>query len=410
MRTEQVLLAWWRTRRAMRLPPVRLEHLRHAKWRALQSTLLATPALAEHAGKPQAEFPITEPVAMRADYGRWNSLGLTHGECVALADAAERGDYTGEIAAGWSTGTSGGARGLFLTTTSERADYIGQSLARLLPPGALLRRQRIGLHLRASNALYTDVRGRRIGLAHFPLDAPINATAEALARYDPTILIAPPHRLIALAQQGAKLPALTHLFYGSEPMSRAERQLVGESLGLIPQPIWQASEGFLGSSCPQGRLHLNEHALAIELEPVAGTQGFRPIITDLHRRSQPIVRLRGDDFIELDARGTCPCGYAGHTIWPVTGRVGDLWQFPSRIITPREVIEAVEAELGGAICWQALADQRGAMLRTAPDCPPELSARAAARLASLVPAPVQSIGDLPEWPGPKRCKVIWRDD
>lgn len=393
----------------MRLPPARLEELRQTKWQALQSALRATPGLAEHAGRPLAEFPITEPSAMRADYGRWNSIGLSHGECVALADAAERGEDSGAIAAGWSTGTSGGARGLFLTTARERADYIGQSLARLLPPGALLRRQRIGLHLRASNALYTDVRGRRIGFAHFPLDAPIAETAGALARYDPTILIAPPHRLIALAAQGARLPALTHLFYGSEPMSEAERHFAGERLGLIPQPIWQASEGFLGAACTEGRLHLNEHALAIALEPVAGTPGFRPIITDLHRRSQPVVRLRGDDFIELDPRGTCPCGFAGRTIRPIAGRVGDLWHFPGRTITPRDVTETVEAELGGRIRWQAVAGPRAAMLRTAADCPPELSARAAARLAGLVPAPVQSIGDLPEWPGPKRRKVIWDD-
>ncbi len=393
----------------MRLSPAKLENLRAAKWAALQPALRASPALADYAGKPLAQFPITDTSNLRADYGRWNSLGLSHQQCTALADAAERGEDTDEVTAGWSTGTGGGARGLFLTDPAERADYIGQSLARLLPLRALLRRQRIALHLRASNALYTDVRGRRIGFAHFPLEAPTSETAAALAQYDPTILIAPPHRLIALAEQGARFPALTQLFYGSEPISEAERDFVAERLGLIPQPIWQATEGFLGAACRHGRLHLNDHALVIELEPVAGTAGFRPIVTDLHRRSQPVVRLRGDDFIELDSLGLCPCGYAGRTILPIAGRVGDLWRFATGTITHRQVIEAVESELGGALRWQALGEPRGAELRTAPDCSPDLVQRAAAALAHLIPVPVQTASNLPEWPGPKRRKVVWQD-
>lgn len=394
----------------MRLSPPRLEELSERKWRALQPALRTTPALAELAGKPLAQFPITDTADLRADYGRWNSLGLSHGQCTALADAAERGEDTGEITAGWSTGSGGGARGLFLTTAAERADYIGQSLARLLPPSALLRRQRIALHLRSNNALYTDVRGRRIGFAHFPLEAPIAETAAALAQYDPSILIAPPYRLIALAEQGVRFPSLTHLFYGSEPTSEAERGFVAERLGLIPQPIWQATEGFLGAACREGRLHLSDHALVIELEPVAGTQGFRPIVTDLHRRSQPVVRLRGDDFLELDGLSPCRCGFVGRTIRPIGGRVGNLWRFDSCTFIPRQINEAVEAELGGAIRWQALADTRSAELRTAPACPPDLAQRAAAALASLVPVPVRSSSDLPEWPGPKRRKVVWRND
>jgi len=391
------------------MSPAALQWLRAAKWRSLQASMRQTPALAEHAGSKLAAFPITEISEMRADYGRWNSLGLTHAQCTALADAAERGEDTGKIVAGWSTGSGGGARGLFLTDAAERADYIGQSLARLLPARALLRRQRIALHLRTDSALYADVRRRRIAFAHFPLGAAATATGEALTRFNPTILIAPPHRLLGLAEQRCTLPSLAHLFYGSEPMSDAERAFVAERMGLRPQPIYQATEGFLGGACRAGRLHLNDYALDIELEPVAGTGGFRPVITDLHRHSQPIVRVRSDDFLELDERGRCPCGFAGRTILPIMGRVRDLWHLPDRTLTPREVVETVEGALGEALRWQASASQQEIIFRTAPDCRTEILKAAAHRLHQLTALPVRSVYDLPEWKGTKRRKVVWHD-
>ena len=375
----------------------------------MQPALRKTPALASHAGKQLTDFQITDTSEVRSDYGRWNSLGLSHTQCIALADAAERGEDTGEVVAGWSTGSGGGARGLFLTDAAERADYIGQSLARLIPARALLHRQRIALHLRANSALYADVKRQRMAFAHLPLDYPIAETCKALASFDPTILIAPPHRLLALAERGCALPALKHLFYGSEPMSEAERALVAASMGLTPQPIYQATEGFLGSACREDRLHLNDYALEIELEPVAGTRGFRPIITDLHRRSQPVVRLRGDDFLELDERGPCPCGFAGRTILPVTGRVRDLWRLSDRTVTSRQVTDAVEGALGGAIAWQASASPQEITLKTAPSCPAERREAAVQSLQQLTALPAASADDLPDWEGPKRRKVVWTD-
>ncbi len=409
MRTERILLAWLRTHLAMRKSASGLAKSRAAKWRALQPSLLRTPALNEHAGKPLADIPVTDISDVRRDYGRWNSLGLSHTQCTSLAGAAERGEDTGEIVAGWSTGTGGGSRGLFLTNAAERADYIGQSLARLLPASAIFKPQRIALHLRASSALYADVGRRRMEFAHFPLDHDIAETEAALRSFDPTILIAPPHRLLSLAKRGCDLPSLMHLFYGSEPMSRAECAFVEQRLGRLPRPIYQATEGFLGSACEQGRLHLNDHSLEIELEPVAGTGGFRPVITDLHRRSQPVVRFRGDDFLELDERTTCPCGFAGRTILPVMGRVSDLWILSTGTVAPRAIVATIEKILGGALAWQAQASSTAAILRTASDCPPDLREDAALGLQRLTGLPVSSSGNLAEWHGPKRRKVIWSD-
>jgi putative adenylate-forming enzyme len=408
MQTERIVASWLRTRLAMRQTAPELARRREQLWQRLQPVLARTPALAAHAGQPLLQVPITDSADTRDNYGAWNSVGKSHAELRALADAAETGRSTGILSAGWSSGSSGGTRGLFVSSPAERADYIGQSLARLLPAAALLRRQRIALHLRSGNALYSDVQRGRIEFRHFALDPPAEATAAQLRDFAPTILIAPPHRLIAFAVAGLTLPSLCHLFYGSEPMSDAERAVVAEHLSLLPRAIYQATEGFLGADCAEGRLHLNDHSLAIELEPVPGTSGFRPIITDLRRTSQPIVRLRSDDYLEIDSRA-CPCGYAGRVIAPLAGRVGDLWRFDDRCIAPTDVVAAVEGAIGATCRWQAVARPDAVVLRVAADAPPGRGAGAAAALTELTGRPVTLCADLPPWTGPKRRKVVWDD-
>lgn len=406
MRADLILTSWLRTKRAMRLSAAGLAQERERQWRRLQPALARTPALAPRAGRPLADFPITEAAEWRANPEAWNSVGLGRAEIIALADAAESGGGGGPLSAGWSSGSGGGARGLFLASAAERADYIGQSLARLLPARALLRRQRLALHLRASNALYADVRGRRFAFAHFPLEVSPAETAAALEAFRPTILIAPPHRLAELAARGVRLPALRHLCCGSEPIGSAESEFISDCLGLRPRNIYQATEGFLGAECRKGRLHLNDHSLEIELDPIAGTGGFRPVITDLRRSSQPIVRLRGDDYLEADP-DPCPCGFGGRVIYPPQGRVSDIWYVPGAVVTPPQVVAAVERALGGAAQWQAEATPLAAVLRVSSCCPDSRAREAAAGLAKLTGGPVSIEPGLAPWRGPKWHKVIW---
>ncbi len=425
MRPDLILASWLRTRRAMSMDAPALARRRARQWRALQPALAKTPALAAYHGLKLADYPITDTHELRADYGMWNSLGLSDAALRSLADEAELSAQTnsglgaktggpkhpnsGAISAGWSSGSGGGNRGLFAANMAERADYLGQSLARLLPVRALLRRQRIALHLRASNALYEDARNSRISFAHFPLSPPPEATVAALKEWQPTILIAPPHRLLQYAKLGLTLPDMRHLFCGSEPVSAAESAFLEEQFGLRPRAIYQASEGFLGAECSAGQLHLNDHAIEIELEPVRGTDGFRPIITDLRRNSQPIVRLRGDDYLELASAkmpNMCPCGYGGRVIDPPQGRVADIWHLPDRVITPPQVVSAVENAIGGAVDWQAIAGPDAVQLRLRPNIPGHVGEAARQALATLTERPVELVLNLSDWPAPKRRKVV----
>ncbi|VVT20593.1 hypothetical protein [Erythrobacter sp. EC-HK427] len=411
MTRSAILASWWRTKRAMRLFEYDLVQLRAKKWAALQPVIAATPALAAYAGRPLAEFPVVEPAQIRADYGRWNALGLSHEELTAMADAAEPGEPAGGLTAGWSTGTGGGARGLFVASPAERADYVGQSLARLLPAKALLQRQRIALHLRANSALYADVSGGRMAFRHFPLEAGIAETAAALDAFAPTILIAPPHRLLALAKAGAKLPQLRHLLFGSEPMSPKEQAFVGTHFGVSPRAIYQATEGFLGAECAHGLLHPNHHAIAFELVFNEAAGCHQCVVTDLHRHSQPIVRVLLDDVIEIARqRWRCLCGMHGLAIKPPQGRVQDIWHYPHLSpVAPGRVVKAVEGPLGGKHAWRAVGWPQGVVLTVDPAAPDKASATARDRLAELVPVAVELLREPVAQDGPKRRKVAWHD-
>jgi putative adenylate-forming enzyme len=413
-----MLASFVRTHWLMRASAQGLARHRDRLWRRLQPTLAATPALTPYVGTALEAMPISTPDEIRADYGRWNSLGLSHQRLHAAAQANEAGEsglVQGDVACGYSTGTSG-TRGLFLASGNERDDYIGQSLARLLPLPALLRPQRIGLILRAGNDLYTDVgKAKRFAFKHFALALSDDALLAQVQAWQPSILIAPSHKLVLLAHAHIagklQLSALRHCFYGSEPMGGGERDWIGSTLGVRPDPIYQATEGFLAGACWFGRLHLNEHSLHVTKQPIAGTTAWQPIVTDLRRVSQPIVNLRLDDVLEDEVCGPCPCGYAGRTILPVMGRVSDLWRFGDCTILPRQISEAIEAHLAPGQIWQALGSPSQVTLHLPQILTPDAKAAVAHGVAAhlSLPCPVVISPEPPAAPSPKRRNILWQE-
>lgn len=335
-------------------------------WRRMAPIVARTPAVADLAGRPLAQFPIMEPPALRAAFADWNTLGLDRDTAEAAARDAESGGSglaAPGVAAGFSTGSSG-PPGLFLNSEVERAAWLGHMLARLVPVSALLKPLRIALCLRADNRLYQDAgRTGRICFLFVGLGEDPAARCDRLRDFRPDILIAPPHVLADLSHRTANPGdwALTRLFYGAEPMGEAERGWITSILGARPDPLYQATEGFLGAPCRFGTLHLNEDVLIIEREPVPGTDRFLPIVTDLRRTSQPMIRVRLGDLLQ-PLEGGCPCGSPLSPVHPVEGRLEDLWRWPGCVISPRTVEAAVSAVLGPAADWRATASPSGVLI------------------------------------------------
>lgn len=380
-------------------------------WRAMAPVIARTPAVSALAGRPLAEFPVMRPEALRDGFDAWNTLGLTRAGAEAAALAGETGG-SGEVrpgvVAGFSSGSSG-RPGLFVTSPAERAGWVGHILARLLAAEALLRPTRIALCLRADNRLYGDVASA--GPFRF-LFVGLNVAAperfERLRAFAPDILIAPTQVLADLARRTDGPWPLRRLFYGAEPMGEAERGWIAAALGVRPDPIYQATEGFLGAACRLGTLHLNEDVLIIEREPVAGTNRFLPIVTDLRRTTQPMIRVRLPDLLE-PLPAPCPCGSPLTAVHPIEGRLEDLWRWPGAVICPRQVETAVSAALGPEPDWRVVATRGGVTVEADPDRVEAARSAVATLLAEHgVDVPTTARGR-PVQDGIKRRRVRWSD-
>ena len=240
---------------------------------------------------------------------------------------------------------------------------------------------------------------------------PSEQKAHNLEVFAPHIFIAPSFVLAELARLATARtyhpPKFERLFYGAEPMGDAERDWIGRALGVRPDPIYQATEGFLGAACAQGALHLNEDSIVFEFERIGASSRYRPIITDLKRTSQPMVRVRLDDLIEFTE---CPCSSALRAVRPIEGRVTDIWRWGDALIFPREIEDAISAAVGPSIDWRATASPQGVQLATSA----EHAGRARDALALMLAdasasAPITLVPFTP-MSGPKRRRMRWSDD
>lgn len=406
-----ILRAWWATHR--RRPRLRtradIERLQVAGWARMAPALRATPALREFAGRPLSDLPVVSAAEVRGEFGRRNAAGLSEADARRAATDAETGGsglLAGGMVAGFSTGSLG-PPGLFLASRAERADYVGKALATLLP-GSILKSWRIALVLRADSALYRGVeQAGRFRFRFWGLGEGNASRAAAIATFDPHLLIAPAHVLADLARRaeadGLRLPALRRVLAGAEPLGAGERSWIAGALQAPVDPIYQATEGFIGASCRRGTLHLNEDWMIIEEEPL-GRGRFSPILTDLARTTQPVVRQRLDDVL-FRRESPCPCGSPLLAIERVEGRVADIWRFGDVSVFPGEVEDAVERALGPRSQWSAAQVSGGGVEVWVPEA--EAAARAVSELLSSVgvQAPISCEHAPPPAPMLKRRRV-----
>lgn len=286
-----------------------------------------------------ASAPRSAGVMTKADFlarfAELNRHGITLEEAEAIALKAERDrDFKpvlrGGITVGLSSGTSG-RRHVFLVDRGDRCRWAGQTLARMLSTESL--RQianplapplRIAFFLRASSNLYTTLGSRRVKFEFFDLTRPFAELVDDLDALQPHVLVAPATVLAELARRISARPR--QIISVAEVLDAKDRVAIEEALGARVAEIYQAAEGFLGCTCAEGRMHLNEESLHIEPEWLDEThERFHPVITDFSRRTQWFVRYRLDDILRLDPT-PCPCGRATRTLRSIEGRAEEvLW-------------------------------------------------------------------------------------
>lgn len=318
----------FRTRGAIERRQKRLLR-KHLAFLAQKSPYFA--AVISSPDQPITSLPIMDKTAMMAHFDEMNTVGLARDQALELAIASERErDFEqnlGDVSVGLSSGTTG-RRGLFIVSAREREAWAGTMLARTLPRGALLG-NRVALFLRADNTLYESVGSKTLAFEYFDIYADLATNVRRLEAFDPTILVAPPSVLRAIADEfgDRPMPLRPQRIYSVaevlEPTDEAF--LIGSfDVALIHQ-LYQCTEGFLAHTCERGVLHLNEDNMIIEREELGGGR-FVPIVTDLQRRAQPIVRYRLGDVLSVKS-APCACGSALTAIDRIEGREGDILEF-----------------------------------------------------------------------------------
>jgi putative adenylate-forming enzyme len=287
-----------------------------------------------------ADVPVVDKATVLADFAGFNVRGIDLDTALAAARAAERsrdfsGVLPGGITVGLSSGTSG-RPGVFLVDEAERMRWAGTVLGRLLDRRSLVQLAqpwrppvRIAFCLRANSTLYESVASRRLDFRFVDLVAPLDEVLASVAAAQPQVLVAPSSVLAELARAASRgevaiSPRLVVAV--AEVLDPGDAELVERAWAVRPRRVYQATEGLLALDCAHGRLHLNEQGVVFEPEWLDDEhRRFTPIVTDLERRTQLVVRYRLDDVLRVPADATpCPCGDPARVIEAVEGRADEV--------------------------------------------------------------------------------------
>ena len=318
------------------------------------------------------ELPSVDKSLMMANFSDFNTLGIAREKAFEVAIRAERERNFSPTLEGCTVGLSSGTsghRGLFVVSPLEQASWAGLILARALPR-LRIAGERIAFFLRSNSNLYEQVgRGRWLQFRYFDLMGPLEAAVHALNRFQPTILVAPPSMLEMLARQqltGQLKINPDPLISVAEVLEPQDRVRLEEIFQVPVRQIYQATEGLLAVSCSHNSLHLQEDIVAVQLEPIPNEEArFTPIITDLWRGTQPIIRYRLNDILALENK-PCSCGSGWRVIRQIEGRWDDVLEFEEvsgglRTFFPDTIRRAILLASSRILEYEALQEHPGGL-------------------------------------------------
>lgn len=339
----QVLLALCRLefeRRRYELKPAMHQNRMWKRFR--KRTLARSPLYASQSEGVIADFPVQGKAEFMRDFDLINTRGVKLDEAMTVAMDAERSrDFdplVSGITVGLSSGTSGN-RGVFLVSEKERAYWVAMVLQRILKFS--LKRRKVAFFLRANSKLYTSVQSKLIQFGFFDLLEPLAQHIVRLNQFQPDVIVGQPSLLMMLVEAhrtGQLNIEPSRVISVAEVLSPEDRKAIEACFSVNIQQVYQCNEGMFGQSCEYGNLHLNEDGLIIEKEWL-DSKRFSPIITDMRRRVQPVVRYKMNDILHVTE---CTCGSKMIAISQIEGRTDDVLEFPNkRILFPDFIRRAV---------------------------------------------------------------------
>lgn len=365
----KTLWTYWRASRLKFDSRATLEAYQQLKIGKHLSRLAASSEyFAPYAGKPLSAWPYMDKGVMMDNFDAMNPAGLRLADVFEVALRSEQDRNFAPLLNGYTVGLSSGTsarRGVFVASAAERAAWAGIILAKALPRG-LFAGERVALFLRANSSLYTAVESRWLTFRFFDLFAAFESHHTALTDYAPTVLVAPAQvlRQLALAKLAGKLPGVVpvKVISAAEVLEAVDRELIIRAFGAVHE-LYQATEGFLASTCVHGTLHLNEEFVHVEPEWLdERKERFVPVITDFTRGTQPIVRYRLNDVLVRRVE-PCPCGSHAMALRAIEGRCDDMLELPGTTGVP---VHAFADVVSRALAQSLPLDADYALVQTGP--------------------------------------------
>lgn len=309
-----------------------LKRLRAKRWRKLQKTLQHSPFYRDLVAKktPLEEYPLVNKALFMEHLDEINTVGVEREAAFSIALEAENSrDFSpmiNGVTIGLSSGTSGN-RGIFMASEDERARWVACVLDRVI--GFSLRKRSVAFFLRANSNLYDSAKSKVLKFEFFDLLEPLDQQIDRLTALQPTYLVAQPSLLLELAacQEAGKIKLNPEKIISvAEVLYPEDAAYLEGVFGQTIHQVYQCTEGMLATTCDHGTLHFNEDFLVIEKQYLDDEKTrFHPVITDLMRTSQPVVRYELNDIVH--EKHDCPCGSPMLGIAQIEGRSDDLLVF-----------------------------------------------------------------------------------
>jgi phenylacetate-CoA ligase len=245
-----------------------------------------------------------------------------------------------------TTSGSSGRKGVFVYDREGWRAILGQFLrqSRMMGLTPKLPRRRLATVLGASpthmsRRLAESVRVGAHRVLPLGVTDPLDEIVARLNRFGPGFLGCYPSIAMRLAEEqsaGRLRLSLGTMATSSELRTPEMTERLAEAFGVRPFDLYGTTEGLWGAECEHhAGIHLFEDLTIVENvdadgRPVPdGERGEKLLVTNLHNRVQPIIRMEVSDLVVLDPE-PCPCGRTLVRMRAVEGRSDDVLRLPGR--------------------------------------------------------------------------------
>jgi len=276
-----------------------------------------------------SSIPKIDKAGMMEHFNEINIAGLHKDDLVEFRIRQEKEGsidlYQGKFSVGLSSGTSGN-KSLTVLSNYEREMYACLLWARNgIPKG--VKGRRILFALRTNNPAFMEMNTLGVNLVYVDYTHPPEELIRIINLKNLNIIAGPPSLLSIIAAHRSSIShKIDTIISYAEVLGDKTKTDLEHAFDAPVIQIYQGAEGFIGSTCRSGRLHLNEDTILVELEDIGDTigQARNVVVTDLYRMTQPVIRYSLNDVLEISYR-PCKCGSCFRVIEHIHGRADDIF-------------------------------------------------------------------------------------